>query len=136
MWIFMLGLDAACKTTILYKVNLGPSVTTIPTVGFHTESVTNKEFNTWDVGVNGRDKAKTLWRLYYCWTLIFLVDCAHQDHMEAARQELHHIINDQEVRDAIILDFANKQDLPDATNPLQIQEKLVLMGILHRNWFV
>jgi hypothetical protein len=29
------------------------------------------------------------------------------------RQELHRIINDREMRDAIILIFANKQDLPE-----------------------
>ena len=33
--------------------------------------------------------------------------------MDEARQELHRIINDREMRDAIILIFANKQDLPD-----------------------
>uniref|UniRef100_A0A3B3R769 Uncharacterized protein n=1 Tax=Paramormyrops kingsleyae TaxID=1676925 RepID=A0A3B3R769_9TELE len=32
MRILMLGLDAAGKTTILYKLKLGQSVTTIPTV--------------------------------------------------------------------------------------------------------
>lgn len=33
MRIVMLGLDAAGKTTILYKLKLGEVVTTIPTVG-------------------------------------------------------------------------------------------------------
>lgn len=31
--ILMVGLDAAGKTTILYKVKLGEVVTTIPTIG-------------------------------------------------------------------------------------------------------
>ena len=35
MRILMLGLDAAGKTTVLYKLKLGEVVTTIPTVGFH-----------------------------------------------------------------------------------------------------
>jgi ADP-ribosylation factor protein 6 len=48
----MLGLDAAGKTTILYKLKLNQSVTTIPTVGFNVETVTykNVKFNVWDVG--------------------------------------------------------------------------------------
>ncbi|XP_008947937.1 PREDICTED: ADP-ribosylation factor 6 [Merops nubicus] len=56
MRILMLGLDAAGKTTILYKLKLGQSVTTIPTVGFNVETVTykNVKFNVWDVG--GQDK--------------------------------------------------------------------------------
>jgi GTPase SAR1 family protein len=34
MRILMVGLDAAGKTTILYKLKLGEVVTTIPTIGF------------------------------------------------------------------------------------------------------
>lgn len=33
MRILMVGLDAAGKTTILYKLKLNESVTTIPTIG-------------------------------------------------------------------------------------------------------
>jgi GTPase SAR1 family protein len=39
MRILMVGLDAAGKTTILYKLKLGEIVTTIPTIGkLHTPS--------------------------------------------------------------------------------------------------
>ena len=41
-----------------------------------------------------------------------------------------------EMRDAIILIFANKQDLPDAMKPHEIQEKLGLTRIRDRNWYV
>jgi GTPase SAR1 family protein len=34
--ILMVGLDAAGKTTILYKLKLGEIVTTIPTIGMTT----------------------------------------------------------------------------------------------------
>ena len=40
--VIMLGLDAAGKTTILYKLKLGEIVTTIPTIGFNVESVEHK----------------------------------------------------------------------------------------------
>ncbi|KAL1265133.1 hypothetical protein QQF64_003160 [Cirrhinus molitorella] len=42
----------------------------------------------------------------------------------------------REMRDAIILIFANKQDLPDAMKPHEIQEKLGLTRIRDRNWYV
>lgn len=63
--------------------------------------------------VGGQDKIRPLWRHYYTGTqgLIFVVDCADRDRIDEARQELHRIINDREMRDAIILVFANKQDL-------------------------
>uniref|UniRef100_A0A3B5JWG4 ADP-ribosylation factor 6 n=1 Tax=Takifugu rubripes TaxID=31033 RepID=A0A3B5JWG4_TAKRU len=136
MRILMLGLDAAGKTTILYKLKLGQSVTTIPTVGFNVETVTykNVKFNVWDVG--GQDKIRPLWRHYYTGTqgLIFVVDCADRDRIDEARQELHRIINDREMKETIILIFANKQDLADAMKPHEIQEKLGLTRIRDRNW--
>lgn len=39
MRILMVGLDAAGKTTILYKLKLGEIVTTIPTIGKRVEGV-------------------------------------------------------------------------------------------------
>src|SRR5687768_10662382 len=65
MRLLKLGLDAAGKTTILYKLKLGQDVTTIPTVGFNVETVTykNVKFNVWDVG--GQDKIRPLWRHYF-----------------------------------------------------------------------
>lgn len=65
--------------------------------------------------MGGQDKIRPLWRHYYTGTqgLIFVVDCADRDRIDEARQELHRIINDREMRDAIILVFANKQDLPN-----------------------
>jgi ADP-ribosylation factor protein 6 len=68
MRLLMLGLDAAGKTTILYKLKLGQDVTTIPTVGFNVETVTykNVKFNVWDVG--GQDKIRPLWRHYFSGT--------------------------------------------------------------------
>lgn len=58
MRILMLGLNAAGRT-ILYKLKLGQSVTTIPTVGFNVETVTykNVKFNVWDVERPGQDPA-------------------------------------------------------------------------------
>lgn len=134
----MLGLDAAGKTTILYRLKLGQSVTTIPTVGFNVETVSykNVKFNVWDVG--GQDKIRPLWRHYYTGTqgLIFVVDCADKERIEEAKKELHKIIADREMKDAIILVFANKQDIKNAVSPEAIPELLDLNKIDDRNWYV
>lgn len=138
MRILMLGLDAAGKTTILYKLKLGQSVQTTPTVGFNVETVTWRKikFNVWDVG--GQDKIRPLWRHYYTGTqgLIFVVDCADRDRIDEARDELHRIISDREMKEAIILVYANKQDLKGALTPEEIPEKLKLHDIRDRNWYV
>jgi len=46
----MLGLDAAGKTTILYRLQLGEDVHSIPTIGFNVETVEYKNisFTIWD----------------------------------------------------------------------------------------
>ena len=66
-----------------------------------------------DQDVGGQDKIRPLWRHYYTGTqgLIFVVDCADKERIDEARRELHKIIGDREMKDAIILIFANKQDL-------------------------
>ncbi|OZJ04041.1 ADP-ribosylation factor 6 [Bifiguratus adelaidae] len=138
MRILMLGLDAAGKTTILYKLKLNQSVTTIPTVGFNVEAVTykNVKFNVWDVG--GQDKIRPLWRHYYTGTqgLIFVVDSQDRDRIDEARQELHKIISDREMKDALLLVFANKQDLPGAMTPAEVTEKMGLARLRDRQWYV
>merc|ERR1711976_109081 len=137
MRILMLGLDAAGKTTILYKLKLGQSVTTIPTVGFNVETVQykNVRFNVWDVG--GQDKIRPLWRHYFTGTqgLIFVVDSNDRARIDEAREELQKILDDREMHDALLLVFANKQDLPNVMAPAEITEKLRLHK-LHRSWYV
>ena len=93
------GLDAAGKTTILYKLKLGEVVTTIPTIGFNVESVEYKNicFTVWDVG--GQDKIRPLWRHYFQNTqgLIFVVDSNDRDRITEAEKELQNMVFTQNV---------------------------------------
>ena len=41
------------------------------------------------------------------------MDCVDRKRIDLARQELHRIISNREMKDAVILVFANKQDLRD-----------------------
>merc|ERR1712146_373134 len=136
--ILMVGLDAAGKTTILYKLKLGEVVTTIPTIGFNVETVEYKNisFTVWDVG--GQDKIRPLWRHYYQNTqgLIFVVDSNDRDRVGEARDELHRMLNEDELRDAVLLVFANKQDLPHAIMQAEITEKLGLQSLARRTWYI
>ncbi|CAE8677398.1 unnamed protein product, partial [Polarella glacialis] len=141
MRILMVGLDAAGKTTILYKLKLGEVVTTIPTIGFNVETVEYKNisFTVWDVG--GQDKIRPLWRHYYqelggTQGLIFVVDSNDRDRVEDAREELNKMLNEDEMREAIVLVFANKQDLPNAMPAAEVTEKLGLQNMRNRQWFI
>merc|ERR1712204_86149 len=136
--ILMVGLDAAGKTTILYKLKLGEIVTTIPTIGFNVETVEYKNisFTVWDVG--GQYKIRPLWRHYYQNTqgLIFVVDSNDRDRIEDAKEELNKMLAEDEMKDAVVLCFANKQDLPNAMPAAEVTEKLGLQSMRNRQWFI
>jgi len=138
MRILMLGLDAAGKTTVLYKLKLGEVVTTIPTVGFNVEKVKygNISFTVWDIG--GQDKIRRLWRYYFQGTqgLVFVVDSSDRDRVEDAREELAKVLGEDEMRDAALLVLANKQDLPNAMPAAELTEKLGLCGMRARKWYI
>ena len=145
MRILMVGLDAAGKTTILYKLKLGEVVTTIPTIGFNVETVEYKNisFTVWDVG--GQDKIRPLWRHYYQNTqgVIFVVDSNDRDRIDdasgyehSAKIELKRMLEEDELRDAILLVFANKQDLPNAMKVQEVTERLGLNKLRNRQWFI
>jgi len=134
----MVGLDAAGKTTVLYKLKLGEVVTTIPTIGFNVEEVEYKNLSltVWDIG--GQDKIRKLWRYYYQGTdgAIFVVDSSDRDRIEDAREELFKMLNEEEMRDAVVLVFANKQDLPGAMSASEVTDKLGLHNLRSRQWFI
>jgi small GTP-binding protein len=134
----MLGLDAAGKTTVLYKLKLGEQVTTIPTIGFNVETINYKGFNMniWDVG--GQDRIRPLWRHYTNNTqgLIFVVDSNDVHHLDEARETLHKLLEADELRESILLVCVNKQDLPCAIKPNELGHRLQLHSITNRPWHV
>jgi Arf/Sar family protein len=109
----MLGLDAAGKTTILYKLHIGEVLSTVPTIGFNVEKVQYKNviFTVWDVG--GQEKLRPLWRHYFNNTdgLIYVVDSLDRERIGKAKQEFQDIIRDPFMLNSVILVFANKQDM-------------------------
>uniref|UniRef100_A0A8C2DFE8 ADP-ribosylation factor n=1 Tax=Cyprinus carpio TaxID=7962 RepID=A0A8C2DFE8_CYPCA len=136
--LLMVGLDAAGKTTVLYKLKLGEVVTTIPTIGFNVETVEYKNisFAVWDVG--GQSKIRGLWKYYYQHTegLIFVVDSSDHDRIETAAEELNAMLEEDEMRDAVLLVLANKQDLPKAMPVHELTDRLGLHTLRGRQWFV
>ena len=94
----------------------------------------NIQFTVWDVG--GQDKIRPLWRHYFQNTqgIIFVVDSNDRDRVVEAREELQRMLNEDELRDAMLLVFANKQDLPNAMNAAEITDKLGLHSLRQRAW--
>ncbi|KAL9668557.1 hypothetical protein QQ045_006092 [Rhodiola kirilowii] len=83
-------------------------------------------------------RIRPLWRHYFPNTqgLIFVVDSNDIDRVVDARDELHMMLNEDELRDVVLLVFANKQDLPNAMNAAEITDKLGLHSLRQRHWYI
>lgn len=136
--LIMVGLDGAGKTTLLYKLKLGEVCTTLPTVGFNVETISYKNINCtcWDIG--GQDKIRPLWRFYFDNTncIIFVVDSNDSERFDAAKDEIHRLMNSDQLKDAVLLVYANKQDLPNARSAAELSDNLGLHGIRDRPWYI
>ena len=139
----LLGLNAAGKTTILYRLKSGDLVDTEPTMGFNVETIVYRhiKLTLWDFG--GQDKIRKLWGLYfdrvqYVWAdaLIYVVDSSDRDRISEAKEELNKMLQEQALENAVLLVFANKQDMPNAMTPAEIMENLELQKLGHRKWFI
>lgn len=109
-------------------------INTIPTTGFNVETVTYKKVNlmVWDVGV------RPLRRHFYLGTrgLIFVVDSNDRERIDEAALELQRVLRNVEVANAPLLVLANKQDLPNAMNMDEVEERLGLKSLRSRQWFL
>jgi len=121
-----------------YKFFFWDKFSTIPTIGFNVETVEYKNINftVWDVG--GQDKIRPLWRHYFQNTqgLIFVVDSNDRERVSESKEELEKMLNEDELRDAVLLVFANKQDLPNAMSVSEVTDKLGLHSLRQRKWYI
>ncbi|MCP9265878.1 ADP-ribosylation factor-like protein 1 [Dirofilaria immitis] len=175
--ILILGLDGAGKTTILYRLQVGEVVTTIPTIGFNVEQVIYKNlkfqstlsssanvtqhlnyflwpsdkvntdaFNenylhqlqnrgfVWDLG--GQTSIRPYWRCYYSNTdaIIYVVDSADKDRIGISKQELISMLEEEELKNAVLMVLANKQDIPSCLSLADVHRSLGLDALRTRTF--
>ena len=134
--ILILGLDGAGKTTILYRMQVGEVVTTIPTIGFNVETVTykNLKFQVWDLG--GQTSIRPYWRCYYSNTdaIIYVVDSKDKERISISKQELVGMLEEEELKNACLVVFANKQNIEGAMSVTEIANELGLAALKNRKW--
>lgn len=53
-----------------------------------------------------------------------------------AKEELHRLMKEDELRNAVLLIFANKQDLPNAMSINEITARLELNKLRNRSWYI
>ncbi len=133
----MLGIQNAGKTTILYRLSLGTIIKTTPTIGSNVEEIkyNNVKFQAWDIG--GQESARSVWEAYYLNTdaVIYVID-SKDDNYEDSKNQFYKILENDTLKNAIILIFANKQDLPGAKGVNELIRLYELDGIRDHIWHI
>jgi small GTP-binding protein len=136
--ILMVGLDAAGKTTILYKLKMDQVFCAPATIGFNIESIQigNIFFTIWDVG--GQQKIRDLWKHYFDDTnaVLFVVDSNDVDRIDEATEELHKMLESPKLKDVPVLIFANKIDLPNALDIEELKTRMRLNDLKQKNYLI
>lgn len=88
--------------------------------------------------LGGQTSIRPYWRCYYANTaaVIFVIDSTDIERLGTASDELAAMLNEEELRDAALLVFANKQDQPGAKGAGEISEALRLGELRDRNWSI
>eukprot|EP00923_Selenidium_pygospionis_P043249 GHVN01074549.1.p1 GENE.GHVN01074549.1~~GHVN01074549.1.p1 ORF type:complete len:191 (-),score=24.31 GHVN01074549.1:178-750(-) len=136
--ILILGLDNAGKTTLLYRLQLGEVVQTVPTIGFNVETVTYKNirFQVWDLG--GQTYIRPYWRCYTGQTdaIVYVVDSSDGERMKESASELRNMLEEDELKNVVLAVFANKCDLEGALSVAEITDHLKLTSIRDKQWTI
>lgn len=65
-----------------------------------------------------------------------MVDSNDRERINEANEELQKMLNEDELRDAVLLVFCNKQDLPNAMSVAEVTDKLGLHSLRNRKWYI
>ena len=90
----------------------------------------------WDVG--GQQRLRNLWHHYLdnSDALIFVVDSSDRDRIETCKENLDYLLNTDQLRDAKVLIYANKQDLPGAASAQELTQLLQMHKYKNHQWYV
>ena len=126
--ILILGLDRAGKTTILERIEGQFDGEPVPTIGYNHKAVKirNVTLDTWDL--SGQERMRKIWKHYYieAWGIIFVIDWTDIERLDTARDELHFLLAEPELKKIPVLILANKQDLPNALGYQELKSELAL----------
>ena len=135
--IIILGIQNAGKTTILYRLSLGQLVKTTPTIGSNVEEISynNVKFQAWDLG--GQESTRSIWDVYFINSdaIIYVVD-SHDENYDDSKNQFYKLLSNDALKNAVILIFANKQDLPGAKSVNEIIQIYGLAEIRDHIWHI
>jgi len=139
--VLLLGLDNAGKTTITYRLKYKATVSTVPTIGLNVEEIQLDDDLTlmvWDLG--GQERLRELWKHHLTGTdgLVYVIDSSDEKRLansdRSAKHELDGVLSDPALEDVPLLVFANKQDVPEALKPADVEHRLRLGEMKNRRY--
>jgi small GTP-binding protein len=135
--IIILGIQNAGKTTILYRLSIGQLVKTTPTIGSNVEEISynNVKLQAWDLG--GQESSRSVWDIYFTNTdaIIYVID-TNDETYDDSKEQFYKLLKNETLRNAVILIYANKQDLPGAKNVSDIIKIYGLDNIKDHVWHI
>ncbi|KAG2181565.1 hypothetical protein INT44_008380 [Umbelopsis vinacea] len=135
MELTLVGLQNSGKTTLVNVIASGQFIEdSIPTVGFNMRKVTKGSvtLKLWDIG--GQPRFRSMWERYCRGVnaIVFVVDAADHDKIDAARTELKSLLEKPQLSNIPVLVLGNKNDLPTALNVDELIDILNLKTITNR----
>lgn len=129
MELSLIGLQNAGKTSLVNALSNGSfQEDMIPTVGFNMRKVSKGgvTIKMWDLG--GQARFRSMWERYCrgVQAIVFVVDAADLDGIDAARQELHDLLSRPSLAGIPLLVLGNKNDLPEALSANDLISRLDL----------
>ncbi|KAL0605087.1 ADP-ribosylation factor 1 [Plecturocebus cupreus] len=120
---------------VLQKLKLGEIVTPVPTAGVSAETVEYKNVSSPACDAGGQGKIRPPWCQPFqnAQGLILVVDGTDRGRVNEAREELLRTPAGDELRGAVLLVFADKQDLRSATSAAGTTDGLRLRSRRHRS---
>ncbi|XP_001981010.2 ADP-ribosylation factor-like protein 8 [Drosophila erecta] len=135
MELTLVGLQFSGKTTFVNVIASGQfAEDMIPTVGFNMRKITrgNVTIKVWDIG--GQPRFRSMWERYCRGVnaIVYMVDAADLDKLEASRNELHSLLDKPQLAGIPVLVLGNKRDLPGALDETGLIERMNLSSIQDR----
>lgn len=136
---FFFGIAVECLNgSLRRRLLLNEVVVTAPTIGSNVEEVQfrNIKFVMWDLG--GQESSRASWATYYKQTnaIILVIDSTDRDRVGLIKAELDRMLQNDSLKTAVLLLFANKQDVKGAMTVAEISDALTLHNIKDHGWHI
>ncbi|XP_053114717.1 putative ADP-ribosylation factor-like protein 5C isoform X2 [Hemicordylus capensis] len=113
-------------------------VHTSPTIGSNVEEIVLRKthFLMWDIG--GQETLRSTWNTYYSNTefVILVIDSTDRERLTVTKEELYRMLAHEDLRNAAVLIFANKQDVKNSMSASEISKFLTLSSIKDHPWHI